>query len=214
VTEEELISDLLRREIEQRSIFQQAYDQQLELNSQLKQAVAGAQGTDAASLRELESRLLALYRAQRSIGTSVVAVADRFDEFLVEVFNNRLDEQTRGIDPGNSIQGRFESEIIGPLRRLDDELVSAAAAGLDQSRRVINEPQQLAKVANETGAVQEQILEAMRVILASMQSSENYQEVVNRLLEIRRIEQNMKRDLERGEGRDGDIPFDPRGGGR
>ncbi len=214
VTPEELISDLLRREIEQRGVFQMAYDRQLELTSQLKQSVAAGAGPDAAAKRDLEARLLALYREQRAVGTSVVAVADRFDEFLVEVYNNRLDEQSGVTDPGQSIQGRFENDIIAPIRSMDEQLISAAAAGMDQARRVMNDPAGLNQAASETEIIQEQILEAMRVILAAMQSSENYQEAVNRLLEIRRIEQNMKRDLERPGKTDSDLPFDPLGDGK
>ncbi len=212
VTEEELLSDLLRREIEQRGVFQQAYDRQLELNSQLLQAVASP-GSDENTARELETRLLGLYRAQRTIGTSIVAVASRFDEFLVEVANNRLDEHTKADNPGQTIQGRFENEIIRPIRDLDDKLVNDSARGMETARRSIAQPAELAKAVRETSATQEQILDAMRIILSAMQSSENFQEAVNRLLEIRRIEQNMQRELER-KGENPEDIFNPLGDGK
>lgn len=210
VTEEELLSDLLRREIEQRGVFQQAYDRQLELNSQLKEAVAAlvAAEDQPRAARELESRLLGMYRIQRTIGTGCAAVGDRFDEFLVEVSNNRLDEQNLALDPERTIQSRFENEIIRPIRQLDEVLVSDAARRLDGMKRQIAEGAGLNAALTETAAVQERILESMRAILAAMQSSENFQEAVNRLLEIRRIEQNMRKEIDKS-GKANDDVFDP-----
>ncbi len=210
VTEEELLSDLLRREIEQRGVFQQAYDRQLELNSQLKEAVAAlsAAADRPRAERELESRLLGLYRTQRTIGTSCSAVGDRFDEFLVEVANNRLDEQNLALDPERTIQSRFENEIIQPIRQLDEILVSDAARQLDAMKRLVADSVALDTAVTGTAAIQEQILESMRTILAAMQSSENFQEAVNRLLEIRRIEQNMRKEIEKSGGANDDV-FDP-----
>lgn len=210
VTPEELLSDLLRREIEQRGVFQQAYDRQLELNSLLLQVAAD--GGTGVPLSELESRWLALYRTQRGIGTAVNAVADRFDGFLVEVANNRLDEESAAVDPGQTIQGRFENEIVRPIRELDGILVSEAVRGIENARRFAGKPEELAPVVAAAAASQEQILEKMRLILAAMQSSENFQEAVNRLLEIRRIEQNLRRDLERPGEKPDDL-FDRRQGG-
>jgi signal transduction histidine kinase len=52
---------------------------------------------------------------------------------------------------------------------------------------------------NDTATVQERILERMRTILAAMEDSENYQEVVNKLLEIKRAEERMQQQLKQKE---------------
>jgi hypothetical protein len=205
VTEEELLADLLRREIDQRKSFQAAYDAQLEIVSQTRQLGAdpGAGLTPSQVLEQRQSELLGIHRGQRSVGTAVDAVAKRFEEFLVEVQNNRLDEETRKVDPNRTIAARFENEIIVPIRQLDQEQVSAAVRNLDNCRRSLNDPAALANAVNETATVQEGILERMRSILAAMEDSENYQEVVNKLLEIKRAEERMQKQLKQKETPDG-----------
>ncbi|MFO0264243.1 MAG: hypothetical protein ACK53V_21655, partial [Planctomycetota bacterium] len=64
-------------------------------------------------------------------------------------------------------------------------------------------PAALANAVNETATVQEGILERMRSILAAMEDSENYQEVVNKLLEIKRAEERMQKQLKQKETPDG-----------
>jgi len=205
VTEEELLSDLLRREIDQRKSFQAAYDAQLEIVSQTRQlgAAPGAGQSPAQVLEQRQSDLLGIHRGQRSVGTAIDAVAKRFEEFLVEVQNNRLDEETRKVDPNRTIAARFENEIIAPIRQLDAEQVSAAVRNLDNCRRSLSDPAALTTAVNETAAVQEAILERMRTILAAMEDSENYQEVVNKLLEIKRAEERMQQQLKQKETPDG-----------
>lgn len=205
VTEEELLSDLLRREIDQRKAFQAAYDAQLEIVSQTRQlgAAPGAGLAPAQVLEQRQGDLLGIHRGQRSVGTAVDAVAKRFEEFLVEVQNNRLDEETRKVDPNRTIAARFENEIINPIRQMDQEQVSAAVRNLDNCRRSLGDPAALTKAVSETALVQEAILERMRTILAAMEDSENYQEVVNKLLEIKRAEERMQQQLKQKETPDG-----------
>lgn len=201
VTEEELLADLLRREIDQRKAFQAAYDAQLEIVSQTRQlAAAAGENVPPAQLREQrQSDLLGIHRGQRSVGTAVDAVAKRFEEFLVEVQNNRLDEETKKVDPNRTIEARFDNEIIKPIRQLDQEDISAAVRNLDNCRRNLDNPTELTKAVNDTATVQERILERMRTILAAMEDSENYQEVVNKLLEIKRAEERMQQQLKQKE---------------
>jgi protein subunit release factor A len=114
-----------------------------------------------------------------------------------------LDEETRKVDPNRTIAARFENEIIAPIRQLDAEQVSAAVRNLDNCRRSLSDPAALTTAVNETAAVQEAILERMRTILAAMEDSENYQEVVNKLLEIKRAEERMQQQLKQKETPDG-----------
>lgn len=197
VTEEELLADLLRREIDQRKAFQAAYDAQLELVSQTRQlsAVAAPHQSPEKLQEDRQTDLLGIHRGQRAIGTTIDGIARRFEEFLVEVQNNRLDEETRKVDPQRTIEARFDGAIIQPIRQLDQEWVSAAARGLDNCRRSLAEERQLHQAVEETARIQETILERMRQILAAMEDSENFQEVVNKLLEIKRSEERMKQQL-------------------
>lgn len=195
VTEEELRADLLRREIEQRRAFQQAYETQLELVSGVRQLTAAPEGTPEEWDRNRQNSLISLFRSQRAIGTSVDSIANRFEEFLVEVKNNRLDEEMQAIDPARTIESRFSNEIIGPIRELDVEWISNACRNLDNCRMNLADAGVFASAVAQTLKIQDEILERMRQILASMEDSENFQEVVNKLLEIKRVEERMKQEL-------------------
>ena len=200
VSDEELRADLLRREIEQRKAFEQAYEVQMELAAEI-QAVAAKRpepGVSASQFQsQRESELIALVRSQKSIGTAVARVADRFEEFLVEVKNNRLDEAENAIAPSQKIEARFDEGIIQPIRRLDQELISLATRNLDNCRRVSEDEEELAQTVDQTSLVHQRVLEEMKKILDAMNDSENFQEVINDLLEIKEDASAVKSDIEK-----------------
>ncbi len=188
VTDEELRADLLRREIEQRKAFEQAYEKQMQLATDLL-AITSREvppGTDEEAFKTLrESELIALVREQKGVGTSVARVADRFEEFLVEVKNNRLDEAENELAPGQKIEARFDLGIIQPMRQLDEELISLATRNVDNCRRAANQAEELLAAVDATALIHQQILSEMKKILSAMSDSENFQEVINDLLEIK-----------------------------
>ena len=139
VSSEELRADLLRREIEQRKAFQRAYDSQLEVMAEL-QALAAAERLSESEEKfdaERQDRIISLARDQKLIGTNVSTIADRFEEYLVETQNNRLDEDN--IVAGlKSFSERFDNNIIKPIRYLDGELIATASRNIDNCRRLLN----------------------------------------------------------------------------
>jgi len=214
VTDEELRADLLRREEEQRKAFEQAYNSQLELTSEL-QAVA-AMKPERKSIEKFdadrESRLISLYRDQKLVGTSLDQIATRFEEFLVEVKNNRLDEEDKDIPIEQTIERRFDQKIIQPIRQLDLDVVSLATRNLDNCRRTVRESSSFAEAVDQTVVIQQHILDIMRQILDSMVDSENFQKAVNKLLEIKRLEERLKGEiLNRNKPDDIFDPDDPEG---
>jgi len=110
VTEDELREDLLRREVEQRGAFEQAYTNQLDLQSELRGLAAALpvkadseseqDRINAEFFEEREVMLLALLRRQKIIGTNIIAVAERFKTFVVEAENNRESEKKINLGPG------------------------------------------------------------------------------------------------------------------
>jgi len=188
VTDEELRADLLRREIEQRKAFEQAYEKQMQLATDLL-AISSREvpsGADAEAFKtQRESDLIALVREQKGIGTSIARVADRFEEFLIEVKNNRLDEAENEIAPSQKIEARFDLGIIQPIRELDMELISLATRNVDNCRRVANLSEELLPAVDATALIHQQILSEMKKILSAMSDSENFQEIINDLLEIK-----------------------------
>ena len=188
VSDDELRADLLRREIEQRKAFDQAYQIQLELTSEI-QAIAARSPSPGTTKEDFEiqqeASLIELVRNQKGVGTAIDRVANRFEDFLVEVKNNRLDEAENAIAPDQRIETRFDQKIIRPIRQLDSELVSMATRHLDDCRRAIQTGNELEKSVGQTVAVQTAILEEMKKILSAMNDSESFQEVINDLLEVK-----------------------------
>ena len=189
VTEAELRADLLRREVEQRQAFDKAYQAQLTLATELQAIVArtpAAGQSEAEYIAARERALITATRAQKSIGTSVVRIADRFEEFLVEVKNNKLDEAENEIAPEQRIETRFDQRIIQPIRDLDENLVSLAARHMDHCRSLISDPKGLNAAADQAGQTHQEILAQMKLILEAMNDSEGFQGIINDVISIKK----------------------------
>ncbi len=200
VSDDELRSDLLRREIEQRKAFEQAYEVQMELATEI-QAIAvrepDAGVTTEQFLAQQESDLITLVQSQKSIGTAIDRVADRFEEFLVEVKNNRLDEAENETFPEKRIERRFDEGIIQPIRKLDAELISIATRNLDNCRRSVNNAGELNEAVAQTKLIHDGIQDEMKRILDAMNDSENFQEIINDFLEIKEASIGIRKDIEK-----------------
>ena len=196
VTDEELRADLLRREDEQRKAFEQAYEIQLTLTADLETLSISRpkDGQSEADFhRQRDLKLLRLVRDQKGVGTAIDNIATRFEEFLVEIDNNRLEEAEKEVVPGRpGIEERYNVRIIQPIRELDSELVTLATQHLDSCRRVEQQPTELDKATQQTGETQQLILERMKVILKAMNDSRSFQDLLNSLLEIKRLEIQMR----------------------
>ena len=207
VTEEELRADLLRREIEQRKAFQRAYDAQMELASELQaiSAMVPQNQTEKQFDTDRQNRMIAISREQKLVGTSLDAIANRFEEFLVESQNNRLDEDEAQFVGQKSMADRFENEIILPIRSLDQELIATSVRELDNCRRLLKQNQELLQAVDSANQLHQQILNEMQKIMNAMKDSENFQEVINKLLEIKRGENQIKAEIKRRKPEESDI---------
>lgn len=198
VSAEELRADLLRREIEQRKAFQRAYDAQLEVMGEL-QALAAAERLSESQEKfdaQRQDRIISLARDQKIIGTNVSTIADRFEEYLVETQNNRLD-QDNNIAGLKSFSERFDQNIIQPIRYLDGELIANASRNIDNCRRLLGDRSGLSDAVGSTTEIHQQILEEMQKIMSEMEDSETFQEAVNKLLEINRDETQIKTEIQK-----------------
>ena len=208
VTEAQLRASLLRREIEQREAFQQAYEKQLALATEL-QAIRVRQKPDEmtqqAFLAEQETKMIEMTRQQKAIGTAIDSIANRFEDFLVEVKNNRLDEAENKIAPEQRIETRFDQKIIQPIRKLDRELVALASRQMEACRVNVREPDALNQAAELADGIHQQILLEMKAILSAMSDSENFQGIINDILEIKKDNLENIRRIEKQKPKDGDI---------
>jgi hypothetical protein len=183
VTEEELRTDLLRREKEQRQELERLLKQQEDLLTDCQALQAGL--TDAPLAGEQKDQLMQYQRRQKVIGTNVGAIAERLTGIVTEVLNNRLE------DPSGRLEKRLREDIIGPLAEIAELAVPDAVQHLDRTRR------QAAEVAPRNEALatvvtrQKEIADAMRSILTHMVKAEGYQEAVNLLYEIQKTQQDV-----------------------
>jgi hypothetical protein len=203
VTEEELRADLLRREIEQRKVFEAIVRAQEELLVDMRGRIAQLAESGAAPEASVANDLTSWQRRQKLVGTGMASVANRFEEFLVEIRNNRLDEAESELDAGRSMEKRLSGEIIEPIRALDQKDVVEAAQLIEAAGRRSADPRQLAEGLTAAAAKQDEILVAMRKILAAMEDSELYQDVVNLAIEVKKRTEDV-RDRTRKQSRPGD----------
>ena len=143
-----------------------------------------------------QERMIGLAREQKLIGTAVSTIADRFEEYLVETQNNRLDED-QNIAGLRSFAERFDNNIIQPIRFLDGELIARASRNIDNCRRLLGDRAGLSSAVGTTTELHQQILEEMKKIMSEMEDSESFQEAVNKLLEINRDETQMKSEIQK-----------------
>ncbi|WP_254513172.1 hypothetical protein [Anatilimnocola floriformis] len=183
VTEEELRTDLLRREKEQRQEFERLVKGEEDLQTDAKALEAASR--EAAELTpEQKDQLMQMQKKQKVYATNVNAIAERMANILIEVENNRLEEAN------GKLQGRL-NEIIKPLRELADADMPAIVQSLDQVRRQGSLQKERAEAITATLGLEEKAVEKMKRVLSLMVKSEGYQEAVNLLYEIQKSQQDV-----------------------
>lgn len=183
VTEEELRTDLLRREKEQRQEFERLLKGEEDLLTDGR-ALEAATREAAALAQEQKDLLMQMQKRQKVFATNTSAIGERMASILIEVENNRLEE------PNGKLQGRL-NEIIKPLRELADTDMPAVVQSLDSVRRQGNLLKERNEAIAATLAQQEKTIEKMKQVLALMVKSEGYQEAVNLLYEIQKSQQDV-----------------------
>ena len=113
--------------------------------------------------------------------------------------NNRLNdlEVAQGIEEENRLMTRFDRGIIRPIRELDRNEIAQASRELDACRMAMLAGKGLAGAVARALEVQREAVRKMDLILDAMTSSEGYQEVVNKALELKAAQQRLKQDIEK-----------------
>ena len=176
VTREELLAELGRREQEYRMDFERLIDSQEQVRRGLLTAL-GRFGSES-DAEQLAADLAPMERRQRNIAGSVNVIRQQFEQILAELTVNQLDTQEERV--------RLDDGIIQPLTRLAKrEQILAADTIRQWSREASNEigslvdPQQVA------------ILSQMRAVRDHMIEWEGYQEVINMLRDLIRLQREL-----------------------
>jgi hypothetical protein len=181
VTEEELRTDLLRREKEQRQEFERLLKNQEDLVTDSRALEAATKG-QTNLVTEQKDQLMQYHKRQKLVGQNVAAIAERMAAIVIEVQNNRLEEE------GGRLQTRLTKEIVEPMQAVADELIPEALAALDKTRRQAESPPERAAALSEAIQLQTETAARMKEILEHMVKAEGFQEAVNLLYEIQKAQ--------------------------
>jgi hypothetical protein len=184
VTEEELRTDLLRREKEQRQEFERLLKNQEDLVTDSRALEAGIKG-QAKLTQQQKDQLIQYHKRQKLVGQNTGAIAERMASIVIEVQNNKLEEE------GGRLQTRLTKEIIEPMRVVADEMIPQTLAGLDKVRRQSDDAAARDAALAETIALQTDTAAKMKEILEHMVKSEGFQEAVNLLYEIQKAQTDV-----------------------
>ncbi|HEX5103281.1 MAG TPA: hypothetical protein VFV87_05695, partial [Pirellulaceae bacterium] len=184
VTEEELRTDLLRREKEQRQEFERLLKNQEDLVTDSRALEAGTKG-QAGLAPPQKDQLIQYHKRQKLVGQNTGAIAERMFSIVIEVQNNRLEED------GGRLQTRLLKEIIEPMRVVVEEMIPQAQSGLESVRRLADDAAARDAALAETIAQQTEIAAKMKEILEHMVKSEGFQEAVNLLYEIQKAQTDV-----------------------
>ncbi|MCA9104639.1 MAG: hypothetical protein KDA83_04385 [Planctomycetales bacterium] len=189
VSESELRTDLLRREREQREVFERQMTEQEEMLTDIMAAAAEIRRSEMTSeppAIDAIEMLLTVRRRQRALGTQLLQIADTFEAMLIEAENNRLDEES------GRLRDRIGRQIVDPIRKLVDEELAFVDESLDSARVSGDTGEPLAVRMDETTELQREVTEQLETILAAMVKAEGYQEAINLLREIERTQQRVR----------------------
>lgn len=193
VTREELLAELARREQEARSDLERLIDVQEQIRGKLLSELGAVRG--GLDPVELAPRLTPLERRQRTIAGSVNLLRQQFEQILAELRVNQLST--------NAAEQRVGGAIIEPLRRLAKRDLVQAADDIRQWARDASPA-----VGAELDERQASLLAEMREILANMLQWEGYQEAVNMLRDILRIQAELEAETRRNLEQQGSDIFD------
>lgn len=188
VTELEFRENLLRRESEQRQELERLLKMQEDLlinSSAMLADVRSKQDPLEQLIPQMRSDLQRDLNVQQNLTETIGQIASRFEAFLEEVNNNRIDEEKR------TLQNRLSGEIIVPLRNLEGFDAQDAQRGISLSRRSLEDEVALESALQETVDVQEAMVETIKQILTAMEKSEGFQEAINLLREIKQGEEDV-----------------------
>lgn len=194
VTPEEFLAEMARREQEARVEFEKLVDAQEKLRGDLL-SVAEKLRTAIADSEQLAAELTPLERRQRNIAGSVHVIRQQFDRILGERRVNRLDTPEE--------KNRLSVQIIEPLGQLVTRDMVVAA---DALRRWT--PESAAETSEIVDGQQAEIITKLRDVLATMLQYEGYQEVVNMLRDILRLQGELGAETRERAQSEADDVFD------
>ncbi len=205
VTESKLMEDITRRQIEQRRELTQVLNKEMAYKSEIEEMLSPTSSQPRAHLAKL--RLLALARAQRTLGTRVKGIGSRYRQILDELLNNRV------VKPG--IVSNQRAVIQHPLETLaSEDFPSTANLVQEFAHKGDEEVRRLAVDSYES------IIAILKGVVQRMRRLESLAGILEQLRAVRKTEDDIarivKKTLEEEERRQipDETPEKPEKGGK
>jgi len=180
VTNDKLIEELRRRQVEQRTELQAIADQEATATLELSETVNPKDAGDQAKLAR--ARFKAMARRQQALGRRVRFVSDAYQRILWEYENNRLIEPTK--------VRQMEALIPAPLEVLAKESFPATARLVDRFVRTGEE-----SVRDLAVKGYRDIMVRLAIILKEMEQAENLAALIEELRNVINLENEAIRDV-------------------
>ncbi|MEZ5989451.1 MAG: hypothetical protein R3F30_10065 [Planctomycetota bacterium] len=195
----ELLAELIRRQREQRLEFERiVQDHQRDMGDF---RTLDDPNTPDEKGRRIKARIADLARHQRHLARSVQNVGNRYAEILDEMRNNRLEKA--------DTLNKLENHIVEPLEDLAKNWMPDLARRLTDYQRAGQEP--LKAAASD---LYDEIYRRMMRILSQMKKLESFTEILSRLKEIIRLEDDVKKMTEDRLKKSLEDLFGPQDGGK
>ncbi len=180
VTNDKLIEELRRRQVEQRTELQAIADQEASATLELIETVNPGDAGDQAKLAR--ARFKAMARRQQAMGRRVRFVSEAYQRILWEYENNRLIEPTK--------VRQMEALISDPLEVLAKEDFPATARLVDRFLRTSDE-----SLRAEAINGYREISVRLAIILKEMEQAENRDALIEELRNVINLENEAIRDV-------------------
>jgi len=184
VTRDELMADLVRRQINQRQDLVRVRDRQRdEVKIELDAAARAGDKLDAGQ----KARLLAAEQTLRRSAEELKTIADVCDQVLQEMINNKLGDDAE--------RSTLKDAIVAPTRRLGARLVPGLADGVRAATDAAGPApgERFAKLS----AQNDRILEEMDGVLSNMRKLETYRRIVEQVRKVREDQERLLEDIEK-----------------
>ena len=170
LSREDFVSEMARREIALRQEFERLLTGQRILRDSL-QRIAGELTDGRPAATRLGQRLATLARRQNQHARRCLVIRERFNKILAEMWTSRV--------AGAVVERRITEGVVTPMGELARGAMPAAAAAINELRTSVNLQQEQSALAR-----QDEVLRAMRTILAGMLKAEGFREAVELLRQI------------------------------
>ena len=185
VTLEELFQDLLRRQQEQRALFEEL----IKREERLRDRMLDLSDNRPATADELRAAVEGQGQDQREIMRRVRAIERAMEQILSEMLHNRIYDQNRIRE--------LRTKVVGSLRDLREQYMHDHAEALDTAAQRAGELTVPGDDAEELEAGYERVIAAMKAVLARMVKVEGFTEIVERLRGILDLHKGVQDETEK-----------------